>query len=315
MNKIFGKHLLMAVSIIFVIFCIMFFAGCLFRSSSSPFSYNAAISEGRTAAKEIMEKTGASSISLSFVDGDRLVWTESFGLADKEAKTAPTADTMYCIGSTSKVLAAIAVMKLADQKLVSLDAPLTNYIKSFRMLSPEYNQITVRMLLNHSSGFPGTDERNAETTSPLPFDFSAQVLETLKTQRLKHPPGYLSVYCNDGFTIIEQLVLAVTGKSYARFVHDEIFIPLGMKHSYYPRNYLPEGSFAKRYKGNEPLPQLFLNTFGSGGLYSTPTDMAKIAMMLIGKGQLGDIRILSEKSVLAMGIDQTLASFNPVKSE
>ena len=84
MNKIFGKHLLMAVSIIFVIFCIMFFAGCLFRSSSSPFSYNAAISEGRTAAKEIMEKTGASSISLSFVDGDRLVWTESFGLADKE---------------------------------------------------------------------------------------------------------------------------------------------------------------------------------------------------------------------------------------
>jgi len=140
------------------------------------------------------------------------------------------------------------------------------------------------------------------------------VLETLKTQRLKHPPGYLHVYCNDGFTIIEQLVLAVTGKSYAQFAHDEIFIPLGMKHSRYPRDYFPEGSFAKRYKGNEPLPQLFLNTFGSGGLYSTPTDMAKIAMMLIGKGKLGDVRILSENSVLAMGVDQTLLSFNPVKA-
>ena len=313
MTKI-EKHLLIVIRVICSILCIMLLAGCPFRSSTSPFIYNATITEGRAAAKEIMEKTGASSISLSFIDGDRLVWTESFGLADKESKTAPTADTMYCIGSTSKVLAAIVVMKLVDQKLVSLDAPLANYIKSFSMLSPEYKQITIRMLLNHSSGFPGTDERNAETGSPLRFDFSAQVLETLKSQRLKHPPGYLNVYCNDGFTIIEQLVVAVTGKSYAQFAQDEIFTPLGMNHSQYPRDYFPDGSFAKRYKGNEPMPQLFLNTLGSGGLYSTPTDMAKIAMMLIGRGKLGDVRSLSENSVLAMGVDQTLSSFNAAKA-
>ncbi|MFH1079046.1 MAG: serine hydrolase domain-containing protein [Pseudomonadota bacterium] len=84
-----------------------------------------------------------------------------------------------------------------------------------------------------------------------------------------------------------------------------------MNHSYYPLNYFPDGSFAKRYKDNAPLPQLFLNTLGSGGLYSTPTDMAKIAMMLIGRGKLGNVRILSEDAVREMGIDQTLTSFNP----
>lgn len=292
---------------------ILSLAGCCGSSSSTP--YYATIAEGRAAAMEALEKTGASSISLAFIDGQKLVWAETFGFADKQSKAVPTTDTMYCIGSTSKIIAAIAVMILVDQKRVSIDAPLKDYLPSFSMLSPEYTQITVRMLLNHASGFPGTDERNAETTSPLPFSFSAQVLETVQTQRLKHSPGYMSVYCNDGFTIVEQLVLAVTGRSYAQFVRDEILVPLGMTRSQYPLDYFPEGSFAKRYdREGRLLPQLFLNTFGSGGLYSSPTDMAKITMMLMGGGKLGNVRILSEGSVAAMGVDQTLAGFNPVKA-
>ena len=115
--------------------------------------------------------------------------------------------------------------------------PLVNYLPAFRMASPEYTQVTVRMLLNHSSGFPGTDYRGLFTFSPVPA-CSTQVLETLKGQRLKHHPGYLNTYCNDGFTLIEQLVLAVTGRSYARFVQDEIFGPLGMNHSSYDRRAL-----------------------------------------------------------------------------
>jgi len=282
--------------------------------SSSNNDYEKTIEAGRAASTETMTKTGASSISLAFIEGEKLIWVETFGYADKKSKTAPTVDTMYSICSVSKMVATIALMKLVDQKLISLDSPVTTYIKSFSMLSPEYTQITVKMLLNHSSGFPGADYRNAVTTSPLPFSYSAQVLDTLKTQHLKHTPGYMSVYCNDGFTMIEQLVLAVTGKSYVQFVQDEIFTPLGMKHSLYTLDYFPDGSFAKRYAGDTPLPQLFLNVFGSGGLYSTPTDMAKIAMMFLGKGKVGNVRILSEESVAAMGVDQTLSSFNPVKA-
>lgn len=288
-------------------------AGCG-SDSHPPFPYTATIDEGRTAAKEIMEETGASSVSLALVDGERLVWAEAFGWADKASGTAPRADTMYPICSVSKMLATISVMKMVDLGLVALDAPLGQYIPSFGMLSPEYRQITVRMLINHSSGFPGTDYRNAETCSPLPFSYSGQVLETLKTQRLKHPPGYLSVYCNDGFTVVERLVLARTGKSYAQFVQDEIFAPLGMHHSRYPLAIFSDGSFAKRHEGDTPLPQLFINTLGSGGLYSTPSDMGKIAMMLMGGGRLGPVRILSEDAVAAMAVDQTLSGFNPVKA-
>lgn len=294
---------------IFYLLCILYISGC---SSSST---SATIEEGRTVAKEIMEKTGASSISLALIDGEKVVWAETFGLADKTSLAAPSTDTMYCIGSTSKMVAAIAVMKLVDQGLLSLDGPLKDYISSFSMASPEYRQVTVRMLLNHSAGFPGGDYRNSETSTPLPFSYSAQVLEALKTERLKHAPGYMSVYANDGFTLVEQLVSAVTGKSYAQFVQEEIFTPLGMNHSRYPLDFFPDGSFAKRYADDTPQSQLFLNSFGSGGLYSTPSDMAKIAMMFIGKGKVGNVRILSESSVAAMGVDQTLSNFNPVKAK
>lgn len=296
----------------FFIFASFFLSSC---TSSPSSNYTTTVAEGQAAAKEIMETTWASSISLALIDGEKVVWAETFGLADKASLSAPSADTMYCIGSTSKMVAAIAAMKLVDQGRISLDAPLMNYLTSFSMASPEYTQITTRMLLNHSAGFPGGDYRNSETSTPLPFSFSAQVLETLKTERLKHTPGYLSVYANDGFTIIEQLVAAVTGKSYVQFVQDEIFKPLGMNHSRYPLDYFPNGSFAKRYAGDTPMSQLFLNSFGSGGLYSTPTDMAKLAMMFMGKGKIGNVRILSEASVAAMAVDQTLSNFNPVKAK
>jgi CubicO group peptidase (beta-lactamase class C family) len=311
------KKLFRSAGVFLPVLVVLFVSGCS-SSSSSSFSspgYTATVEEGRTAVKEIMASTGASSVSLAFIDGDKVVWAETFGLADKEAQTAPTVDTMYCIGSTSKMVATVAVMKLVDQGLLSLDGPLKNYITSFSMASPDYAQITVRMLLNHSAGFPGSDYRNSETASPLPFSLSAQVLETLTTQRLKYAPGYMNVYSNDGFTIIEQLVTAVTGKSYAQFVQDEIFTPLGMNHSRYPLGYFPDGSFARRYAEGTPMPQLFLNSFGSGGLYSTPKDLAKIAMMILGGGKLGDVRILSEASVSAMGVDQTVGRFNPVKAK
>jgi len=124
----------------------------------------------------------------------------------------------------------------------------------------------------------------------------------------------MNVYCNDGFTVIEELVSAVTGMSFARFVEDEVFAPLGMAHSRYPIDYFPFDTFAQRYSGTTRAPQLFLHAFASGGLFSTPTDMAKIAIMLIGKGKIGETRFLSRKAVAAMGVDQTADRFNPAKS-
>jgi len=274
-------------------------------------TYAATIKDGRAAAQALLTQSGAASLSLSLVAGDRVVWQEAFGYADKATSTPPGPDTMYGIGSVSKILATVATMKLVDQGEVELDAPFTRYVPGFTMLSPAYRQITVRMLLDHSSGFPGSTYGDLSTHTYFP-GYLQEVLDTLAGERLKTTPGYMSVYCNDGFTMIEALVLAVTGKTYAQYVQDEIFTPLGMDHSAFPLAPFPDGSYAKVYQGDAVRPREVINLLASGGAYSTPTDLSHFAAMLMNGGTYGDTRIISAASVAEMGTDQTLLSFTPV---
>jgi CubicO group peptidase (beta-lactamase class C family) len=248
------------------------------------------------------------------VDDKRIIWSQRFGLADRDTGQVPTNSTMFGIGSVSKMFATIAVMKLVDWGVVDLDTPLVTYVPAFRMADAGYEKITVRMLLNHSSGFPGTDYRNALIRSPVP-GYLDQVLHTLSMSRLKAPPGYMSVYCNDGFTISAALVGAMSGKSYVQFVQDEILTPLGMANTRYPLSAFPAGSYAKAYMKGAAKPQEFVNTFASGGLYSTADDMARIAMMFLNGGRVGTTRILSGASVAEMAKDQTIGSFDPIHND
>ena len=285
-----------------------FLASCGSRSSQP--TYDAAIQEGKTAAQELINQ-GASAVAIALVDDKRIIWSQGFGLADRDTGQMPTHSTMFGVGSVSKMFATIAVMKLVDRGVVDLDTPLVTYLPAFRMASSGYENITVRMLLNHSSGFPGTDYRNADIRSPVP-GYVDQVLQTLSMSRLKAPPGYMSVYCNDGFTITAALVQAMSGKSYVQFVQDEILTPLGMANTRYPLSAFSAGSYAKAYVNGAAKPQEFVNTLASGAVYSTADDMARIAMMLLGGGRVGTTRILSSASVADMAADQTIGSFDPI---
>ena len=279
-------------------------------SRSSQPTYDAAIQEGQTAAQELINQ-GASAVAIALVDEKRIIWSQGFGLADRDTGQAPTNTTMFGVGSVSKMFAAIAVMQLVDRGVVDLDTPLVTYLPAFRMASPGYENITVRMLLNHSSGFPGTDYRNGDIRSAVP-GYLNQVLQTLSISRLKDPPGYMSVYCNDGFTITAALVEAMTGKSYVRFVHDEILTPLGMANTRYPISAFPAGSYAKAYVNGAAKPQEFVNTLAAGAAYGTADDMARIAMMFLSGGRVGTTRILSGAAVAEMAVNQTIGSFDPI---
>jgi len=279
-----------------------------------PPTYEAAIKEGQTVAQDVLKQGKASALTIALVARRHVIWSQAFGLADRETRQAATTKTMFGIGSVSKLFATIAVMKLVDKGLVDLDRPLIEYLPDFRMASPDYGKITVRMLLNHSSGFPGTDYRNGETTSPFP-GYLDQVLQSLSIERLKAPPGFMNVYCNDGFTLIAALVPAITGKSFVQFVQDEILTPLGMHNTRYPIAPFPDGSYAKAYNSGAVQPQEFGNVLAAGGVYSTANDVARLAMMFLGRGTVGRSRILSDASVAEMAVDQTIGTFNPVRFE
>ena len=296
-----------------ILFTCSFLAGCSDSVSAPAPTYSATIAEGRTAAKEIMDETGATAVSVALTDGNRVIWSEAFGVIDKGSGKQAGPETMFGIGSVSKMFATIATMILVDQGKISLDEPLVTYLPDFSMLSPEYRDITVRMLLNHSSGLPGGDMRNAVSVEPF-TGYAAQVMEALKYQRLKHSPGYMSVYCNDGFTMLENVIAAVSGKNFPEFVQQEILTPVGMTNSRYPTARFSDGAFARAYAGDTPLDYMSFNIYATGGLFSTAEDMSRLARMFMNGGMSDSRRILSERAIAAMGEDQTLSSFNPLPS-
>jgi CubicO group peptidase (beta-lactamase class C family) len=274
--------------------------------------YADAIERSRRQVLEVLDKTATPSATVSLVKRDGVVWSEAFGFVDKLARQRANTDTLFCIGSCSKVIAAAAVMKLAERKLLELDAPIVEYLSDFSMASPDYDQVTVRMLLNHASGFPGTNYRNAFTASPH-HEYLEETVGTLRELRLKHPPGEYSVYCNDGFTVAELLVQRVSGMPYTEFVTHEILTPLGMAGSRFAVEPFPPGGFAPAYRGEIRQVMEFINLYGSGGLYSSAKDMSFFLRMLLNGGAHAGHRVLNPGSIDEMASNQTIRnSFRPV---
>ncbi len=135
-----------------------------------PLTCEATITDARAdILKELANsESKTSAITVALVDDQRILWAEAFGSIDQTRGLAPTTETLFCIASCSKVIAAVAAMILVDRGLIELDAPLVRYVTDFRMADGEaYRDITVRMLLNHSSGLHGTHFPNVLTIDPV----------------------------------------------------------------------------------------------------------------------------------------------------
>lgn len=204
---------------------------------------------------------------------------------------------LYGVGSVSKIYTTVAVMKLAEAGKINLDTPVTTYLKDFKMADPRYTKITVRMLLNHSSGLAGTSSTNAFLFNDDDQQAADELLERLSTQKLKAEPGAFSAYCNDGFTMAQLIVEAVSGKDFMDYVRAEILSPLELKNTYAPQDEFSRDRLAPTYASAEDtreLPAETLGIVGTGGLYATAADLAAFGSALTGTA------LLSEKSTAAM---------------
>ena len=253
-----------------------------------------------------------SAVSVALFAEDSVVWSEAFGYANRETGLRTTVDMRMNIGSVSKTIAALAVMILRDRGKLDLDQPVVELNRNFSMRSPEYARVTVRHLLNHSSGFLGTNYRNLINFVPT-WNYWRDTVDVLAQSRLKHEPGDLSVYCNDGFTVLEWLVGSLTSRSYSAFVDAELLKPLGMTSTEFPLQFSPEGTFVHPVYHGQTLPQEFVAAHASGGILSTPADMMKLARLILDRGIFEGRRIVSEGALQDMGVNQAAYTrINPV---
>jgi CubicO group peptidase (beta-lactamase class C family) len=214
---------------------------------------------GSTISIEAMEaflsartETGAvPGLSVSVVKSDRMVWAKGFGFADLATSSPATPQTNYLWFSMTKIVTATAVLRLAESGKLDLDAPADEYFRGLKVVSQPV-PVTVRQLLNHSSGLanplPIRWVRPADAPDP---DRSAFVRRLLaKHRRLKSVPGERASYSNLGYLVLGEVISEVTGASYEEYVCGEILSPRDGPH----RLHLPRAARRRRCRHGLPAP-------------------------------------------------------------
>ncbi|MCK9287084.1 MAG: beta-lactamase family protein [Sphaerochaetaceae bacterium] len=257
--------------------------------------------------KEIAQEIGnslvtgpgdVSAVSIAIMHEGRIIYSEGFGKRDIALNLPVETDTRFNIGSISKIFTATSILMLQEDGLLNLDDKVVDLFPAFSMADQRYAAITVRMLLDHTSGMPGTNMRDGFSTR-LSSEYLQQSLEEFSLSMLKHDPGAFSPYCNDGFTVAQALVEHLSGISFTRFLQERIFEPLGMVDSsvgFYPQDENMAYGYAER---ETMLPKEYVNIIASGGITSTAEDLCRYSNMIF------DENLLSESSINEFLAEQT----------
>ena len=193
-----------------------------------------------------------------------------------DTKADAPKEKIYGIGSVSKVYVTTAVMQLAEDEKVNLDAPLTDYIPDFRMADERYTEITVRMLMNHTSGIWGSSFKNALLYEDNDMSYHDELLAFLEGQKLKANPGDYAAYCNDGFTLLEMVVENVSGMSFTEYVDRYIADEIGAENTGTALNRFQMEDAVSVYSANNILYENeYCMCLGSGGVLATASEMAE----------------------------------------
>ena len=246
--------------------------------------------------KRITKSLLASLLAVGMMGGSLAADSSESGDAQDTVPAAVASDErIYGVASVSKVYVTAAVMQLVDRGLVELDEPVTTYIPDFTMADGRYTDITVRMLMDHTSGIMGTSMRNEflyDDNYDDPF-----LLENLASQRLIHAPGEYAAYCNDGFDLLEIIVENVTGMDYTEYVVENIAAPVGATHTGSPLTLLENDLNAPvTFPGNVPYDYEYGMCIGAGGIMATASDVANFGSAFF----TGNDILLSQEAQEAM---------------
>jgi len=244
-------------------------------------------------------------VSVAFFDHGQILWTRTYGFADLAAKKPVTPDTLFQAASISKPVSALAALRLVQDGKLSLDEDVNIKLKTWKVPDNAFTakeKVTIRRIVSHNAGltihgFPGyaTDE-------PIPT--VVQILNGEKPAntdpiRVDVVPGTLWRYSGGGYVIMQTLLSDVTGKPFPQIMSELVLKPAGMTHSTYdqplPKNRQPEAATPYRADGQpvkggaHTYPEM-----APAGLWTTPSDLARVAMEVQSEYQGKSSKILSQ---------------------
>jgi CubicO group peptidase (beta-lactamase class C family) len=254
------------------------------------------------AAKQLLSRHTAG-VSVAVARDGRIILARGYGMANVEHSVAVTPETVFHIASISKNILAAVVLQLVDEGKLRLDDDVTKYVPEAPTLG---HQVTVRQLLNHTSGiYSFTSLPDAANNERLELTHE-QVLGLIKDKPFDFEPGTRWRYDNSAFYLAGMVVERVTKQEYGAYVREHVFKPLGMSSASlcYARMVVPHLASGYEVDGGALVNAAFMtwkSPFAGGAVCATATDLAK------WQAALDSGRVLTPSSLALMRTPTTLA--------
>jgi CubicO group peptidase (beta-lactamase class C family) len=260
---------------------------------------------------------------LLVADRERILAHEAVGYADVATQMPMKIDSVFWIASQTKPITATALMLLVDEGKLKLDDPVEQYLPEFKNIQlagkKPTNTMTVRQLLNHTSGMPFKSTQEQPTLDVLSIKDS--VLTYTQTP-LVSEPGTKFLYSNCGINTAGRLIEVIAQMPYETFLQKRLLDPLGMKETTFWPTPEQVPRLAKVYKPNAaktnlevsqiqhlryPLTDRQRQPMPGGGLFSTAGDVAKFCQLILNEGKWEGKQLVSAAAVAEMTRKQTPA--------
>ena len=255
--------------------------------------------------QEKMDKRRIPGLAFVLVKDGQVFFSKGYGYADLEKKKAVIPDqTLFRVGSVSKLFTATAVMQLFEQGLLGLDTDVNKYLKHFQLDEDYPEPVTMASLLTHSAGFRGGAVGSSLRNESQVMTLQDYLMAKRKSRAM--PPGQVINYSNYGFNLAGYIVEEVSGVPFAEYVDKNILRPLGMEQSSFDLDPDQVPELAKSYTFENGNYAVLPHDYGlcrpapCGSLIGTAADMARFMIAHLQDGRYGDNQILNPETAREM---------------
>lgn len=233
-------------------------------------------------------------VSIALVDDQRIVWARGFGHENSSDSTAATAQTVYRVGSVSKLFTDLAVMQLVEREKLNLDTPVSTYLPDVHPTNPFGGNITLRELMSHRSGLV------REPPVGNYFDTSgaslAATVASLNSTSLVYPPGTHTKYSNAAIAIVGYVLEHVQHQAFPQYVKRAVLQPMGLTRA----GFEPESATVRHLAAAQmwtlhgrtfAAPGFQLGMAPAGSMYASMPELGRFLSVLFagGKGPSGQV--------------------------
>lgn len=212
------------------------------------------------------------------------VFRKAYGMADTSSKQAMDAAMTLRLGSITKQFTAVAILMLAEEGKLALTDDITRFLPDY---PTQGKKITIEHLLTHTSGIQSYTGKPAYMDT-MAKDFTVnQMIDGFKNDPMLFAPGERFDYNNSGYFLLGAIIEKISGQSYAKFLEQRIFIPLGMTHTAYEGNERTKGARAAGHSKGETsyvaaMPLSMSQPYAAGSLVSSVDDLARWEKAIAG---------------------------------